>query len=241
MFWGSLLRPVTSIGQHVQREEWVSQHLWGGGCSLAWLLVRQVEVYLSLRRQSTALGRKAYVSCRAGIQLCVERPFCDANLCVYSTNQEVLNSFTDTQEWVGQLTSSAALANHRFVDPGALCTLGTVSAAGQCSGISAPRAGHHATPLSAFPISRGSTRAQPPLLWHWPARHASQVSFHQQKGRGKGTAAQILCQQSPWHKAKASSYGAGNTGHSHAGEATAGAISGLHTLCCHWPCGCPCA
>lgn len=161
MFWGSLLRAVTSIGQHVQREEWISLHLWGGGCSLAWLLVRQVEVCLSLGRQSTALGRKAYVSCRAGVQLCAECPFCDASLGVCSTNRQVLNSFTDTQEWVGQLTSCATLANQRLVNAGALYTLGTVSAAEQCSGISAPRAGCHTAPLSASPI-----REEAPELNH---------------------------------------------------------------------------
>lgn len=33
--WGSSLRALTSLGQCVQRDKWVSQHLWGGGCPLA--------------------------------------------------------------------------------------------------------------------------------------------------------------------------------------------------------------
>lgn len=224
MFWGSLLRAVTSIGQHVQREEWISLHLWGGGCSLAWLLVRQVEVCLSLGRQSTALGRKAYISCRAGVQLCAECPFCDASLGVYSTNRQVLNSFTDTQEWVGQLTSCATLANQRLVNPGALYTLGTVSAAEQRSGISAPRAGCHTAPLSAFPIREEAPELNHPCCGTGQPGTDPKSPSASRKGKQKGCSDFLPTESLTWSKSLklwkiGHLHGAGNTGRSHAGVA----------------------
>lgn len=60
-----------------------------------WVASGEVSVGACLSRggQCAAWGRKTYVSCKAGSQLCGECPFCVASLGIYSTNQQILNFF----------------------------------------------------------------------------------------------------------------------------------------------------